>query len=112
MKIRKRPKFLRQHAVNLKRLGDKWRKPRGYHSKLRRHEKSKGSMPSPGYGTPSKLRFLHPSGFKDVLIFNINDLEKINPKTDAVRFSHTLGKRKRTEILKKAEEMKVKVLNP
>jgi len=112
MRIRKRPKFLRQGVRAYKRLGKKWRRARGYHSKLRRHEKSKGSMPSPSYGTPKRLRFLHPSGFKEVLVFNINDLKKIDSSKEAARLSHTIGKKKRAEILKKAEEMKIKVLNP
>jgi large subunit ribosomal protein L32e len=112
MKIRKRPKFWRQAASGLKRLKKKWRRPRGYHSKLRRHEKSKGSIPQPGYGTPANLRFLHPSGFREILVFNPNDIQKLNPSTDAAKISHSVGKRKRQDIAKKAAELKVKVLNP
>ena len=111
MKIRKIPKFLRQGSAAYKRLGKKWRRPRGMHSKLRRHERSKGVIPSPSYGTLRRLRFLHPSGFKEVLIFNMKDLEKINPSKEAARLSHSIGKKKRAEIIKKAEEMKIKVLN-
>lgn len=109
---RKKPKFLRSGAVAYKRLGSKWRRPRGMHGKLRRHEKSKGKMPSPGYGSPKELRYLHPSGFKEVLVSNFNDLQKIDSKIEAVKISHAVGKKKRTEILKKAEELKIKVLNP
>lgn len=109
---RKKPKFLRQSAVAYKRLGKKWRHPRGMHSKVRRHEKGKGRMPSPSYGAPKELRYLHPSGFREVLVHNIKDLEKIDPEKEAVKIAHTVGKKKRPEILKKVEEMKVKVLNP
>jgi large subunit ribosomal protein L32e len=112
MKIRKRPKFWRQAASGLKRLQHKWRRPRGYHSKLRRHEKSKGSIPQPGYGTPSALRFLHPSGFKEIMVFNVNDIAKLDPKTQAAKISHSVGERKRVLMVKKAAEIKVKVLNP
>ena len=35
----KRPKFKRQNWFRYKRLGDKWRRPRGIHSKMRRHFK-------------------------------------------------------------------------
>ncbi|MEM7818636.1 MAG: 50S ribosomal protein L32e [Candidatus Aenigmatarchaeota archaeon] len=109
---RKKPKFLRQGAKAYKRLGEKWRRPRGMHSKLRRKEKSKGKMPSPGFGAPKNLKFLHPSGYKEVLIHNAKELEKINPEKEAVKIAHTVGKKKRQEILKKAEELKIKVLNP
>ena len=69
-------------------------------------------MPSVGYGAPRQLRFLHPSGFKEVLVSSLKDLEKVDPKTEAIKIAHTVGKKKRQEILKKAEELKIKVLNP
>ncbi len=109
---RKLPKFLRQSWQAYKRLGKKWRRPRGIHSKLRRKERGKGFIPKPGYGAPKSLKWLHPSGMKEVLVFNVNDLQKIDSKTEAVKIAHAVGKRKRAEILKKAEEKKIKVLNP
>ena len=107
-----KPKFLRQGARAYKRLGKKWRKPRGIHSKLLHHEKSRGAMPTPGYGAPKKLRGLHPSGFREVFIQNLNDLNKIDNKKDAGRISHTIGKKKRQMILEKAKELNIKILNP
>ncbi len=109
---RKKPKFIRQGGKNLKRLGGKWRKPRGSQSKLRKHKKARGHIPHPGYGSPKSVRGLHPSGFKEVLVYNLKDLEKINPEKQACRIASTVGKKKRLEIMKKAEELKIKVLNP
>ncbi len=108
----KKPRFSRQLAATYKRLAEKWRKPRGMQSKMRKHKKGKGAMPSISYGTPRKLRYLHPSGFKEVLIYNVKDLEKIDAGKQAVKIASTVGKKKRQEILKKAEELKIKVLNP
>jgi len=111
--MRKKPKFLRPGWKAYRRLKKvKWRKPIGIHSKLKIREKSKGKMPSPGYGKPKNLRYLHPSGFKEVLISNLKELEKIDSKKEAVKIFHSVGKKKRQEILKKAEELKIKVLNP
>lgn len=111
-KKRKKPDFIRQGGKNLKRLGKKWRRPRGIHSKLRKHKKAKGFSPHPGYGSPVSFRYLHPSGFKEVLVYNVEDLERIDPSKQACRIASTVGKKKRIEIMKKTEELKIKVLNP
>jgi large subunit ribosomal protein L32e len=112
MKKRKKPKFPRQGAKNLKRVKDKWRRPRGKQSKLRRYKKSRGSMPNVGYGSTKSIKGLHPSGFEDVLVYNTKDLEKIDSKKQACRIASNVGKKKRFEIMKKASELKIKVLNP
>lgn len=108
----KKPKFLRWRAKNLKKLGMKWRKPRGHHSKQRKRKKGRPKMPSPGYGAPKRLRGLHPSGFREVLVSNHAILEKMDSKIEAARISGSVGKKKRDLILKRAEELKIKVLNP
>jgi large subunit ribosomal protein L32e len=112
MNPRKKPKFKRWMSQAYKRVKESWRKPRGIHSKIRIREKGKIKMPSVGYGAPKELRFLHPSGFREVLVSSLKDLEKIDPKSQAIRIAHTVGEKKRKEIIKKAEEMKIKVLNP
>lgn len=110
---KKKPKFLRQSWKAYKRLRKaKWRKPRGLHSKLRIREKSKGKLPSIGFRKPKELRYSHPSGFKEVLIYNPKDLEKINREKEVARISAKVGKKKRQEILKRAEELNIKILNP
>jgi large subunit ribosomal protein L32e len=109
---RKKPKFLRQGARYLKRVKEKWRRPMGLHTKLRKKEKSKGAMPSVGYGAPKKLRGLHPSGLREVLIQNVDDLKKIDREKEGGRISGKIGKRKKKIILEKAKELKIKILNP
>jgi len=109
---RKKPEFIRKRGKIFKRLGLKWRKPKGLHSQLRRHKKEAGYMPRAGYGSPREVIGLHPSGFEDVLVFNTRDLEKINSEKQVCRIASSVGKKKRIEIMKKAEEMKIKVLNP
>ncbi|KAG2474678.1 MAG: hypothetical protein NPMRth3_4380001 [Nitrosopumilales archaeon] len=54
---------------------------------------------------------MHPSGFTDNLVFNVGDLEKLNPKTDGVRIGHAVGTKKRKEIMTKALGKKFKVFN-
>lgn len=109
---RKKPDFVRKRGKILKRLGEKWRRPKGIHSKLRKHKREAGHMPHPGYGSPKLVKGLHPSGFEEILVFNFKDLEKIIPEKQACRIASSVGKKRRIEIMKKAEEMKIKVLNP
>lgn len=109
---RKKPNFKRQNAKNLKRLGDKWRKPKGRQSKLRRHMKGRGFLPNPGYCSPRAVRYLHPSGYEEVLVSNLAQLDAVNASEQCIRIAASVGKKKRIEMQKKAEEMKIKILNP
>lgn len=109
---RKKPEFLRQNWFRFPKLGEKWRRPKGRHSKLRRHEKGKGFLPKPGYRSPKLVRGLHASGLEEVRVFNPKELEGLNPKTHAVRIASQVGKKKRLEIMKKAKELGLRVLNP
>ncbi|MEM5793265.1 MAG: 50S ribosomal protein L32e [Candidatus Aenigmatarchaeota archaeon] len=108
---RKKPKFLKQGINYLKRIRVRWRRPRGRDSKLRKKEKSKGKIPNPGYGAPKEMRGLHPSGFEEVYVQNLRDLEKIDPKKQVGRLSSTLGKKKREMIIKEAKERNIRLLN-
>ncbi len=107
----KKPDFKRQEWFRYKKLGEKWRKPKGKTSKTRRYEKGKPAMPSIGYGSPKSTKGLHPSGFKDVLVSNIAELKKLDPATQACRISATVGKRKKEVMLEKAKELGIKILN-
>ena len=109
---RKKPEFLRQNWFRFPKLGEKWRRPRGRHSKLRRHFKGKGFMPDPGYGSPKEVRGLHPSGLREVRVFNVKDLEGLDPNVHAVRIAAQVGMKKRIEIMKRAQERGLRVLNP
>ena len=64
-----------------------------------------------GYRTPKTIRGIHPSGYEEVLISNVNDLKKIDPKTQAAKI-RKIGKKKKQAILKEAAKLKIKILNP
>ena len=104
-------RFKRQEYARYKKLGDKWRKPRGRTSKMRRYEAGKPDMPAIGYGTPKDTRYLHPSGYKDVLVRNLKELENLDPATEAARLSSSIGKNKKSQMLEKASELGIKILN-
>ncbi len=108
---RKKPGFKRQESFKHSRLGESWRRPRGRHSKLRKGEKARGKRPSVGYSSPKEVRGLNRLGYREVRVFNARDLEKIDPEKEMAVIAGGVGKKKRTEILKKAEEMKIKIAN-
>ena len=112
MNERNNPKFVRWLSVSLKRVKSPWRRPKGINSKIAQKKKGKLPMPTIGYGAPKKMKYLHPSGLREVLVNNVDDLMKANAGKEAVKIASAVGKKKRSEILKKAEEMKIKVLNP
>ena len=108
---RRMPKFRRQEWHRYQRLGTSWRKPRGLHSKMRKRLRYRTPMASVGFRTPVKARGLHPSGFEEVLVYNVRDVEALDPKVQAARIGHSVGVRKRVAIIAKAESMKLRVLN-
>lgn len=108
---RKKPAFNRQEHFRFPSLGKSWRKPRGINSKMRTHEKGKAAAVRVGYGMPRSLRFAHPSGYMETMVHNAMGLENIDPKKYAVRIGGTVGNRKRAEIMKKCDELKIRLLN-
>jgi len=108
---KKKPQFVRQENWRYKRLKENWRRPRGIDNKMRRKIKGWPPTVSVGYRGPKAARGLHPSGYKEVLVHNTEELEKINPKTQAIKIAHTVGKRKRARILVEARRRKITLLN-
>ena len=93
------------------RLSESWRRPKGKDNKMRLQVSGVPRLVKVGYRGPKVSRGLHPSGYTDNLVFNRNDLMRLDPKKDAARMGHAVGKRKRVEIIAKASELGIKVLN-
>jgi large subunit ribosomal protein L32e len=107
------PSFKRQDHHKKKRVSaDSWRKLRGTNSKRRKNIKGKGAEVGIGYGKPAEARGLHPSGFEEVLIHCPEDLDDVDPDTQAVRIGSSVGGRKRERIEERALDEEVRVLNP
>ena len=104
-------RFKRDGYGKKRQLSDSWRKPRGQHNKQREQKKAKGALPKPGFGSPVAVRGMHPSGFFEVLVTSLKDLEGLDPKTQAVRLGATVGTRKRMIIQEQAIAAGLKVLN-
>lgn len=116
LKLRKRvkqkkPSFVRQESWKYVRLKENWRRPTGLDNKVRKKFKGWPAPVAAGYRGPKGTRKLHPSGFEEVLVYNVDSLKGIDPKTQAARIAHTVGKRKRAKILAEARDKEILVLN-
>ncbi|MEM4780077.1 MAG: 50S ribosomal protein L32e [Halalkalicoccus sp.] len=107
-----KPAFKRQDYHKKKRTPESWRRPRGGLSKQRRRFKSRGPVVEAGYRTPTEIRRLHPSGFEEVRVENVRDLEGVDGDRQAVRIGSSVGARKRERIEEEAESAGIRVLNP
>ena len=109
---KKTPSFRRTEWFRYKRLSRSgWRAPHGMDNKQRRNYKYRGSLVRIGHGKVAAARFLHPSGFREVMVHNTNDLEAIDPETEAARVGASVGGRKREHIYARADELGIRVLN-
>ena len=108
----KKPEFNRQKSWRYKRVKESWRRPRGIDSKMRKKVKGWPQSPRAGYRGPKATRGLHPSGYVEILVQKTDDVDRINPKTQAVRIGHTVGAKKRGEISASAKEKGIHILNP
>lgn len=107
----RKPEFIRQDNPKRKKLNYKWRKPKGIHSKIRHHFKGRRKMPSPGYKSPAAVKGLHSTGLEMVRVFSAGEVSKIKKESQGIIVPGNVGKRKKLEILRKAKELSVQVLN-
>ncbi|MBN1538985.1 MAG: 50S ribosomal protein L32e [Candidatus Thermoplasmatota archaeon] len=105
------PHFKRGEWFRYKKLGTSWRRPRAVTNKQRKNLKYRPSKVRIGFGKPSKVRGLHPSGFIEVPVHRIEDLEGIDPKVQAARIGATVGTRKRRSIVEAADSKGIRILN-
>lgn len=108
----RRPKFVRQESWRYVRIHPEWRKPKGVDNKVRRQDKGWPALVKVGYRGPAEARGLHPSGHVDVLVNRPGDLEGLVPGRDVARIARTVGAKKREQILARANELGIRVLNP
>jgi len=107
-------KFIRTDYKRLSRLGknrkklQRWRRARGKHSKIRRKRFGYPVMPTVGYKKSRKESGLI-KGLKPVLVHSINELSKIGK--NSIVIIARVGAKKKLEIIRKAEEMKIAISN-
>ena len=106
-----KPNFIRMNSWYLVRIGNSWKKPWSLDNKIRLERKGFPKKVKVGYRKPRKVRNLHPSGFKEIIIHNPNEVVKVDSKKYAIRIASTVSKRKRKKILRRAKKYGIRVLN-
>jgi len=108
---KRRPKFVRQEGTSkrmLQKVG--WRKPKGYHSKIRRRFRGRRKMPCYGYASPNAVKGMTMQGLLPVRVENVAEAARLVAKRDTAVIA-AVGKRAKVDIIKKLLEAKVKILN-
>jgi len=108
---KKKPCFIRQESWRYMRLKENWRKPKGIDNKMRKKIKGWPPTVNVGYRGPKVARGLHPSGYEEVLVHNLDELKKVDPKTQVARIAHAVGRRKRAKIIAEARKKKITIVN-
>ena len=101
-----RKKFIRRNHDKYKRLGGRrkkliWRRPKGIHNKMRERRA--------GYPARPEIGMKKPSSIKPKLVSNMQEM--INSKKGEKIILAKIGRKKRLEIEKKADELGVKIIN-
>ena len=110
--LKKQPAFRRQEWFRYRRLSRTgWRKPKGNDSSMRKNRKYRPPMARIGFGKLASVRGLHPSGFREVMVHRPDDLDAIDPNTEAARVGARVGGRKRAILHARADELGIRVLN-
>ncbi len=108
---KRKPSFVITESHKYPNIKEKWRFPRGRHSKTRQMHCGRPPLPNIGYSAPKAVRGLSPEGLEIVLIGNIQQLSSINPIKQVVVVSSKIGTKKKLELLSLIQEKKITVLN-
>ncbi|MGC9079304.1 MAG: 50S ribosomal protein L32e [Nanopusillaceae archaeon] len=111
---RKKPDYYRPYwwtSISQRNSKDSWRRPKGIHNKMRHKLKGKPKMVEVGYGSPREVKGLLPNGKIPRLVYNVEDLMKVDKEKEVAIIASTVGRRKREQIINKAKELNIEIFN-
>ncbi len=110
IKKREHPTFARMNYGRTKRsrIGEAWRRPRGHDNKQKTGIGFAPKKPAIGYRQPRAIRGMHPTGARATLVHN---LAEVAAAQGLITISATVGAKKRADMMKIANERKLRVTN-
>jgi len=106
----RKPTFLQQDHHKKARVKARWKRPTGLQSKMRHQFKGYSRRVKQGWRSPVEIRGFHGAGVEPVMVFNIQDLDKVK-NHQGIIISGNVGTRKKLLIIEKAVSMKLQILN-
>jgi ribosomal protein L32E len=114
--LKRSKKFIRRDSGRFSKLGkgrkklQKWRKPTGRDNKIREGRIGYPVMPSVGHKS-SKKETGKVKSLTPYMVYNTNDIEKIEKKNNSILIVGKVGAKKKLGIIKKASEFNLKIAN-
>jgi large subunit ribosomal protein L32e len=95
------------------RVGRSWRRPRGIDCRVRRRFRGALKAPKIGYGSNNRTKHLLANYKKKFVVNNVQELEVLLMNNDkyCAEIGAKVGAAKRIQILRRADELAVKVTN-
>lgn len=105
----KKPNFVRADAHKKTRLGSGWRRPKGLQNKMRLGKKGYRVNVRTGYKTPAVLQDTK-MGLEIVRVYNLAELEALDPKKQAAEIAK-VGRKNKTELIEAAKKKNITLVN-
>lgn len=111
--IKRRGKFVRFQAHSFMRVKPSWRKSKGIDNRQRRRFKGSAAMPTIGYGSNRKTKYLLPNGFYKFTVKNVDELNLLMMQNQkyCAEIARRVSAKNRVAIIKRAAELGVRVIN-
>ncbi|KIH61535.1 ribosomal protein L32 [Ancylostoma duodenale] len=95
------------------RLKPNWRKPKGIDNRVRRRFRGMRAMPTIGFGSDKRTKFVLPCGYKKVLVRNVKDLDMLLMQSFRYigEVAHTVSAQSRKAIVERAAQLNIKLTN-
>ncbi|MBR9698889.1 50S ribosomal protein L32e [Candidatus Woesearchaeota archaeon] len=108
---KKKPRFIMQSAHKLKRLKQRWKRPKGIDSKMRLGLRGYAKIIKVGYKSPAKVRGLDKSGLLPIQVHTEKELRSLDKTKHSAIIGSTVSQKNKVKLLVKAKELGLHIGN-